>query len=874
LGGFFDLSNIPDVIEHKVNTSHSCATCKMFEKCQTPKIAPYGEGKLSIMVIGGSVSLAAENSNNRKQGSHYLYLKKRLKAVGIDLYSDCWYINAIRCYKDDDKYGAKALSGCGTLLQGDIRDYKPKVILVTDELGWNVLTSTRMANTRASGSLWDYAGSIIPDQELKTWILPIIPTHFLIEMENEIDRKRKEYGEHYKGNNRFEPFYTQQLLAIGETINKPVPLYTYESKCSIAKDATQAIEFMKLANQWACYAFDYETTGLAWHNPQQQIHSVSFSNGHISYAMMWYKDNKEFMNAVQTLLTNKAAKIAYNKGFERSWSIGRAFVEPTNLIHDPMLMAHVWRNLSPTSLKFCLYREYGIMGYDGDIDHYLKPSKEDERKYGKNALNRIMDAPTDKVLQYVALDSLFTYWLAKFYLEKMDKQHMMPGYKLLARAERPLTHMHLNGLRVDLEGIAKWKPILQDRIDEQYKIIMDSDLIHYKWHGANRFKPSSDADIRILLFNILKLKPISFTDSGLPSVDADALEEYRHAFPLAENILEYRRWYKLLNTFIAQLEREQWDGIIHSYFSLNNVDSFRSGSQRVNLTNQPKHDKDVMNIIRSFFMPRKGHKLTSTDYAQLEIRANAGITRDKNLIKAVTGGLDMHTAMSIKLFMLSDEQKNKKCRNVSKTQVFRLWYGGSGEQMAEGTWKIINSHSAIEQLGMDMKAHLRSKGITTYEQWKEHCIKTEKWLWNDLFPDYQAWRKETYTGYLTNGYLHYPNGFTYQGIASRNALLNGPGQGAGFHVNLWAIVHIFEELEERKMDTKLVVEIHDDVMGDVAPNEEELYKEIIYKHMVAKAHDYSPWMKGIPLEVEYGCAEVDRPWSEIKEVGVLTTPTA
>lgn len=869
--GFLDLSGVADAPKEVKHKQYSCAQCQLYASCPSGgKFGVQGEGKLGIFLILGDVSQAQENSNNTRQGTYYLYLKKRLKGIGIDIVKDCYTVNAIRCYKADGKYGAKAMNGCATLLQADLKRLDPKVIVPTDELAWNVLLSNRMEGTRGKGSLWDYAGSIIPDQELKRWVVPLTPTHFLTEMEAELDRKRKEYGERYVGVNRFEPHYTNQINNIIEALTREFPTYEYKSKVKIATNVEQAIGFLCKANEFSKFAFDYETTGLSWHNPAQKIHSVSFSDGNVSYAMLWYPHNEKFMHMIRTILGNDSTKIAQNKGFERSWSIGRAGIEPKNLVHDPMLLAHVYRNLAPTNLKFCLYREFGILGYDESAEPYLKASKEDEKKYGKNALNTIFDAPTNDVLLYVGLDSLFTYWLAKYYLEKMDKKHMLPGYRLLARAERPLTHMHLTGMRVDMEKLNYWKPILQERIDTQYNIIMNSDFIQRVWKSGSKFKPGNDADVRHLVYTILKFKPTSFTDSGLPSVDADALEDLRESFPIAEPLLEYRRWYKLLNTFIAQLEREQWDGVIHSYFSLNNVDSFRSGSQRVNLTNQPKHDKEVMLIIRSLFLPRKGHKLSSCDYAQLEVRANAGISGDRNLIASVNGSLDMHYALATKLFMLSEDQKNKKTRNVAKTNVFRLFYGGSGEQMGEGTWKIMNSHTAHEQFGMDMLAHIKSKGITTRDEWIEHSKNTEKWLWGDLFPEYQKWRKDTYADYVKTGILYYPNGFTYQGICSRNSVLNGPGQGAGFHVNLNAICNLFDEMEERGMDTKLIVEIHDDVMGDVLPEEEELYKQLLYKHCVGMKDEYSPWLAGVPLEVEYGCAEVDAPWSEIKEVGVLT----
>ena len=807
-------------------------------------VKPIGKGRLKIMVVGGPISLAAENSNNTNQGSHYLYLKKRFKEIGVSLEDDCWYIPAIRCYTTNDKYGVKTMNACATLLQNDVRNLKPSVIVVTDNVAWEILLSARMEGSRGSGSLWEYAGYFIPDQDLNAWVVPLYATNLLIENENEMKRKKEEYGDRYTPPDRFEPHYSNILKQIPEYLNKPIPKYDWKDKVVVCSTVEEAYKVLDIVDSWPIFAFDYETTGLAWHRKEHQIYSISFSNRDICYAMRWYKNDVKFMEKVKKVLTNKAIKIAHNMAFERAWTIGRAGVEPTNLIHDPMLMAHAYRNLSPTSLKYLLYRHFGILGYDTETAHYLEPSNEEERKYGKNALNTIFEAPVQKVLLYNGYDSLFTFWLYEMFMELLDHEHELPGYRLLAKAERSLTRMHLQGVKIDMEALHYWKPILQKRIDDQYTIIMNSDFINKVWKGANKFKPGSDADVRVLVYDILKLKPMAYTDKGLPSVDAEALDYYQDDFPIAANLLEYRRWYKVLNTFIAQLEREQWEGVIHSYFHLL-IDSYRSGSRLVNLTNIPKHDKEVMQVIRSLYIPRKGHKLASCDYAQLEVRANAGITMDRNLIRSVQAGenkLDMHSEMAMKLFFMTPETKTKPARQVAKTQVFRLFYGGSGMQMAEATWKQINSKKCVEIFGMDMKSHIYKQGIANYDQWNEHCVKVERWLWGDMFPDYLKWRKDTYNNYLQTGKLYYPNGFTYQGVASRNSLLNGPGQGAGFHVNLNAIIAIDEEMERKGMNTRLIIEIHDDIMGDVDPEEEEEYKEILYKHMVRNKNKYSPWL--------------------------------
>lgn len=277
-----------------------------------------------------------------------------------------------------------------------------------------------------------------------------------------------------------------------------------------------------------------------------------------------------------------------------------------------------------------------------------------------------------------------------------------------------------------------------------------------------------------------------------------------------------------------------------------------------------------MAIIRSMYKPREGNILTSVDFSALEVKVSGAVSGDKNLIASAIGGLDMHTELSKRLFFLNEGEVPKPLRSHVKTSAtFRWLYGGTGTQTAEAMWRAVNSTRAMKIFGMDALGQLKRKGIDCYEKFEDHCNKVSKWFWEEMLPDLNIWRKETAAGYAKNGYLHYQNGFTRIGVSSRNALLNSISQGQGSFVTLNAVIGIFDELEQRGMETKVVCQVHDDIILDVVPSELDEVKKILYKHMIKKVKEYNPWLGDVPMEGVFGKAPINGSWAEVEDEGVL-----
>jgi DNA polymerase I-like protein with 3'-5' exonuclease and polymerase domains len=654
----------------------------------------------------------------------------------------------------------------------------------------------------------------------------------------------------------------QNILTVS---SRPKPLKLNIVPCRTMQESMAALD---TALSWDAFAFDYETTGIKSFDDGHQIAYMSISNGDISFAFA-IQPNPEFRNKLKQLLTNKAIKIAHNANFEREWTANILGYEVANLIHDTMLMQHCLNNRKPTGLKFLSYSQYGYLGYDADADEYLKASTEDERARGANAFNRVFDAPVSKMLEYNAMDSLFTYWLYEDLYRAMDRDHQIPGYKFFMELSLALYHAHMNGICMDIPLMEKTGEEIESTIRPYIDKIMSDPLILQKWKSNHPFNPRSDHDIRTLLFSILKLEPTEFTDSGLPAVDADALYLYVNKVPIISPLFQIKRLSKLNGTYIRQMRAEQNSGVMHAYFNLNRVVTYRSNSGSVNLQNVPVRDKESRNIIRSIYVPRRGHKLVEYDFKAMEVSIAAAVTGDKNLIKYVTDpSTDMHRDLAKKLFIVEEVSKNLRGNATKGPWTFAEFYGSYWKQCAAGVWSEIDIPNAVEIYGFDVVKHLRKCGITSYEKWEKHCEEQEYILWNEFFPGYKRWRDETFELFQEQGYVDYVNGFRYYGPATRNEVLNGPIQGPAFSVQGWAFKEMDKFLLKESYNTALVGQVHDSILADVDPAEEDWIDRKMKELATVEVRKYWPWIS-VPLVMEKERSKIDGSWAGMEACGVL-----
>jgi DNA polymerase I-like protein with 3'-5' exonuclease and polymerase domains/uracil-DNA glycosylase len=853
--GFFDTKELPKAtyegnVPKLKNYAASCSTCQQYKYCAHGQLPAVGLGEKKILVITGETTRAEDDSNNERHGQRYAYLRKAFRLCGIDLEKDCWYTHAIKCYFKG-KSSNKIVHACHNKLMTEIRELQPEHIVVLDQEAWETLLYDRLGGRASYASHYDWCGEVIPDQKLKTWIHPIYNPSWVMDGD---EHKVNKFTLHWH-------MHIKNILSAGD-----LPLIDVESKCKIFETETLAYAALAEVKTWPVFAFDYETTGIKPFRKGHDIWYVSFSNGKISYAMPFFK-TPSFREAVADVLRNSATKIAHNLTFEMMWSEHILKVYVKNATQDTVLLQHCRNNKKPTGLKFLSYAMYGFLGYDEEMDEYLECSTEEKQKYGANGINTIHLAPPKKAMLYNAMDSLFTFWL----YEDLPKDIPdLSGYNFFIEGQHALYESTMNGMVLDEAEMQKQKVRLTKMVEPLYNEIMNNDLVVKQWDGGYKFSPKSDYDVRILLYKILKLEVVKRTDKNEPSVDEEALEYYKSKHDIIPALLEFRRWSKALNTYIGQYERENNNGRLHAFYGLNRVATFRGNSNSPNLQNTPIRDKEVMNVIRVLLKAKKGHKFIEYDYKANEVGGAASISGDPNLIRYVSDpSSDMHRDISTQLYLLPPEQVNGTLRNLTKGPfVFATFYGSYWELTAKSLWDGLHVKDPVKTFGLDVIAHLKQKGIKTYKQWEEHVKENERILWEERFPVYQEWRRDTFDFFCKKGYVDYPNGFRYYGPATKNEVLNAPVQGPSFHCMLWSFTKTTNDLLDKKMNSCLMGQVHDSILASVDPAEEAWMDRLIYENGTQRVREFYPWIK-VPLMIEKAATGVDEPWSMKKTIGYL-----
>lgn len=834
-----------------------CETCGLCESAFHPKLSFAGEGKKSIAIVGEFPSADEEEKGDYFYGRDFRFLRDALEELGVDIARDCYYLSAVSCRTPRNRPPTKMeVTACGPRIDRFLSKLKPSVIICLGKAAFDTIVAPRVTGRLKGTGYNKFYGDLIPDQQIGCYILP---TYSVKEL---MDRRTYEDGNQgkplWERDKAIFREWKEHLARACSVWDQKVEIVNYTQQCKITQDIDVAIDWIIEAMDWDKVAFDYETTGIKPHRKGHRIVTASISNGKISYAFPFF-DDPMFRKTWKRLMRSPNKKIAHNIGFEYLWTNEICGYWFENLFWDTMLAAHILHNQKPTGLKYCTYAEFGVIGYDDAADPYLGAPTKDVLVYGENAFNRIDQVPMADLLLYNALDSLFTYRLYEKQLGKFD-DFIMKGMDFFMESVQYLTKTTQNGCVLDTEQFALITKELEEKIAEAERLVMESDEVKL-WDREKEFNFNSGPQLSHLLYDIMKLKPVKYTETGAPSVDVEALEKID--LPLIKRILTYRKLSKLLGTYINQYSVETVDGIIHPWFYLNKVDSYRSSCGAVNIQNLPKRDETAKRMITSLIKPRPGHKIISYDFKSLEVMINACHSGDKNLVIYTSDPTkDMHRDSAADIFMLDPDKVPKGVRgSVKGAFVFAEFYGSYYKQTAPDCWEIAKEFGLVE--------HLASKGITTYEQFEKRVEHAEEVLWGERFKTHDEWRKEEWRKYQRDGHLETKTGFRLRGPMSRNNSFNGSVQGDAYHVMQWAFNQVYRELEERGMDSRPWAEIHDAADFDVNPAEEALLDYLVWYYFTQAVREHWPWIV-VNLQVEKEAGEVDGNWATLKGAGYLT----
>ncbi len=342
------------------------------------------------------------------------------------------------------------------------------------------------------------------------------------------------------------------------------------------------------------------------------------------------------------------------------------------------------------------------------------------------------------------------------------------------------------------------------------------------------FNLNSPKQIREILFTRLKLPIVKKTPSGAPSTNEDVLQQLALDYPLPKILLDYRSLAKLKSTYTDKLPRmvNTDTGRVHTNYAQAVAVTGRLSSNEPNLQNIPIRTAEGRRIREAFIAPQ-GHYIISADYSQIELRIMAHISKDKGLLKAFAQGADIHRATAAEVFGVSLDAVDSEQRRYAKIINFGLIYGMSEFGLA----LQMGIERSAARAFMD-RYFTRYPGVADYMQ----CTREEAKI----------------TGYVETVFgrrlwlpeINSPNGNRRQ--AAERAAINAPMQGTAADIIKFAMIAVRDWLLRDKLNTKLIMQVHDELVLEVPDGEVEVIKTVLPSLMGSAVK------LDVPLLVELG----------------------
>ena len=410
---------------------------------------------------------------------------------------------------------------------------------------------------------------------------------------------------------------------------------------------------------------------------------------------------------------------------------------------------------------------------------------------GKAQLS-MANVPTKEVTPYAGADADMTLRLAREMMPELHDKHL---WKLFKEVEIPLTHvlmqMELTGITLDTTVLAELSSTLQTRLNE-----LEGEI--YKLAGQP-FNIASTEQLSDILFVALGLpkQGLRKTKSGRYSTAADVLEDLRGAHPVVDLVLEHRQLTKLKSTYIDALPQmvNPETGRLHTSFNQTGTSTGRLSSSEPNLQNIPIRT-EMGRQIRRAFVAQPGWQLIAADYSQIELRILAHLSGDEAMIAAFERGEDIHASTAATIYGVPLDQVTPEMRRVAKTTNFAISYGVTGFGLSkqtnltpEAAQQFINQYFARYP---GVEAYLEGTKVKAAEDGYVETLLGRRRYFPELRRDSKIPRNVRQ--------------------AVERVAINAPIQGSAADIIKIAMNQLYDDLENRRLQGKILLQIHDELV--------------------------------------------------------------
>lgn len=599
-------------------------------------------------------------------------------------------------------------------------------------------------------------------------------------------------------------------------------IVTEKPKYHLVNTNEERVALMKMLLKEKEVCFDTETNNIE--SLEAELVGMSFCfKEKEAYYVVCPEDQKESQAIVDQFRpffeSDKIEKIAHNIKYDLQVLKNYA-VE----IHEPTF---------DTMIAHYLIQPESKQGMDFLSEYYLnyKPISIETLlgKKGKNQGN-MRDLDPKEIVDYASEDADITFQLYKLFHPEIQKEHLkdlfykmeMPLVKILAKMER-------EGIAIDIPHLNKFSKQLEEESTNLEKEI--------KAMAGTEFNLDSPKQLGEVLFEYMKINSkAKKTKTGQYQTSEDALEQYKNDHPIISLILEYRQCKKLKSTYVDPLPTLilKSDSRIHTSYMQTVTATGRLSSNNPNLQNIPIRTEKGKEIRKAFITDKEDYVLMAADYSQIELRIIAALSNDTNMIQAFKEGQDIHAATASNVFHTPIDEVSRDQRSAAKAVNFGIIYGQSAFGLAQNLGisrteakNIIDSYFAK---------------FSTIKNYMDKVINDAR----ELGYVETIMKRRRYLSDINSANA------IVRGYAERNAI-NAPIQGSAADIIKLAMIAVDEAMVKAKVKSKLLLQVHDELVFEIHNSEKELMQKLVIDAM-ENAIDLV-----VPMQVE---AKLAKNWLE------------
>jgi len=606
-----------------------------------------------------------------------------------------------------------------------------------------------------------------------------------------------------------KPTYTATEIEGGKNINNVAHNYV------LIQTPQEIADLIAQLNSQKSICFDTETTGTDANTCE--LVGISFS----------FKIGEGFYIPIAANQTEATATVALFKEVLENPEIEKV---GQNLKYDIMVLKNYGINVSgklfDTMLAHYIIDPDTRHGMDIMAQNYLgyTPVSISELigKKGKGQGN-MRDVEIDIVKEYAVEDADITLQLKQVFEPQLKAAD---AEKLVHEIENPLIYvladMEREGVRINTEQLNLYSKELAVEIVRLEKTV-------YEKAGV-KFNLASPKQLGEVLFDKLKLDDkAKKTKTGQYQTGEDVLQLLANKSDIVKDIIDFRQLQKLKSTYVDALPLmiNQRTGRVHTSYNQAVAATGRLSSNNPNLQNIPIRTERGREVRKAFIPRDENHVLLSADYSQIELRIIAEISKEQNMLEAFTNQLDIHTATAAKVYGIALDEVTPEQRRNAKAVNFGIIYG----QSAFGLSQSLN-------IPRKEAAEIIENYFLQYPGIKRYMADTTNFARENGYVETLMGRRR----YLRD--INSANA-TVRGYAERNAI-NAPIQGSAADMIKIAMIHIHQDIKEQNLQSKMTMQVHDELVFDVLKTEVEAMKAIISYRMKTAIKTT------VPIEIEIG----------------------